>query len=226
MKLYELVGREKDNGFSPFVWRVKLALAHKGLDYESVPLNFTEIRETLGFADSKIVPVLVDGETIIKDSWDICCYLEDAYPDLPKLFKDRDAAKLFNFQMMMPLLSPLFRTIVADIFDVIDDKDEDYFRSTREPRIGCTIEEAAIDYEQSLSTFKAGLWPYSQYLKEADFLCGDYPAFHDFALYGMFLWARATSDKKLIESDDPLSAWLDRMDQQFDGLGAKVGKIK
>lgn len=226
MKLFELVGREKDNGFSPFAWRVKLALAHKGLDYETVPLHFTEIKETLEFADSKTVPVLVDGDNVIKDSWDICCYLEDTYQDGPSLFGDRDAARLFSFQIAGSLLAPLFRTIVADIFNVIDDKDVDHFRSTREPRIGCTIEEAAKDFEQSFSTFKAGLWPYNQFLKEVNFLCGDSPAFNDFVLYGMFLWARATSDKNLIENDDPLSAWLYRMDQQFDGLGGKVTKIK
>ena len=47
MKLFELVGCDKDNGFSPFVWRTKLALAHKGLEAELVPLHFSEIRNTL-----------------------------------------------------------------------------------------------------------------------------------------------------------------------------------
>ena len=45
MKLYELVGRDPEKGFSPFAWRIKMALAHKGLSYESVPLHFTEIKE-------------------------------------------------------------------------------------------------------------------------------------------------------------------------------------
>ena len=126
MKLYELVGRDKSNSFSPFVWRAKLALAHKGFEYETVPLHFTEIKETLSFADAKTVPILVDGDKVTTDSWEICTYLEDTYPERPSLFQSRSAARLFTFQLSMPLLVPLFRTIVADIYDVIDDSDKDF----------------------------------------------------------------------------------------------------
>lgn len=226
MKLYELVGRDKSNGFSPFVWRAKLALAHKGFDYQRIPLHFTEIKETLSFADTKTVPVLVDGDKVVTDSWEICTYLEDTYPEQPSLFQSRSAAKLFNFQLSMPLLVPLFRTIVADIYDVIDDRDKEYFRTTREPRIGCTIEEAASDFEASFSTFKAALWPYQQYFSTADFIGGDTPTYQDYALYSTFLWARGTSPKKLLEDDDPIVSWLVRMDELFDGLGKQVKKIE
>tara|TARA_R110002096_G_scaffold436105_1_gene668166 strand:+ start:191481 stop:192161 length:681 start_codon:yes stop_codon:yes gene_type:complete len=225
MKLYELVGRDKSNSFSPFVWRAKLALAHKGFEYETVPLHFTEIKETLSFADAKTVPILVDGDKVTTDSWEICTYLEDTYPERPSLFQSRSAARLFTFQLSMPLLVPLFRTIVADIYDVIDDSDKDYFRATREPRIGCTIEEAALDFEASFSTFKTALWPYQQYFSSADFIGGEAPTYQDYALYSTFLWARGTSSKKLLEDDDSIVRWLARMDGLLDGLGKRVKKI-
>lgn len=225
MKLYELVGRDKKTSFSPFVWRTKLALAHKGLEYDTVPLHFTEIKEAVSFADNKTVPVLVDGDHVIKDSWDIVCYLEETYPDRPSIFSDHHAAKLFNFQMGMPLLAPLFRTIVADIFSVIHDMDKDYFRETREARIGCTLEEAALEYEPSFSTFKTNLIPYSQFFKRENYIGGAGPSYQDYALYAMFLWARATSDKKLIEDDDPLAEWIARMGLSCSGIGAAVKKI-
>jgi hypothetical protein len=40
-RLYELV---LDNGWSasPYVWRIRYALAHKGVPCEPVPLGFTE----------------------------------------------------------------------------------------------------------------------------------------------------------------------------------------
>ncbi len=226
MKLYELVGRDKTKGFSPFVWRIKMALAHKGLDYELVPLHFTEIKDALSFADSKTVPVLVDGDHAVSDSWDIACYLEDRYPGKPSLFNDRPAAKLFHYQLAQTLLMPLFRTIVADIFKVIDDQDKEYFRATREPRIKCTIEQAGEDLEESLMIFKGNLWPYSQFFKSDDYIGGDNPVYQDYALYGMFLWARATSSKKIVDDEDPIANWIMRMDQCFGGIGGQVQKIK
>ena len=226
MKLYELVGYDRGHGFSPFVWRAKMALAHKGIKYEIVPLHFSEIAETLSFADSKTVPVLVDGETIVSDSWDICCYLESEYSSGPAIFQSVPAAKLFNYQMGMPLLAPLFKTIVADIFEIIHDDDKEYFRSTREPRLGCTIEEAESDHQASLAIFKSNLLPYDQYFKIEDFLGGNEPTYQDFALYGMFLWARAVSSKNILDGSEQVSNWISRMDQLYDGIGGAVKRIE
>lgn len=226
MKLYELVGHDRGQGFSPFVWRAKMALAHKGLDYEIVPLHFHEIADTLSFADCKTVPVLVDGETVVSDSWDICCYLDDHYSSEASIFKSHSAAKLFNYQIGMPLLAPLFKTIVADIFDVIHNADKEYFRTTREPRLGCTIEEAERDHQKSLATFKANLLPYNQFFKVEDFLGGTVPAYQDYALYGMLLWARAVSSKNVLEDNDMVSEWIARMDQLYDGIGGAVKRIE
>lgn len=225
MKLYELVGRDRTNGYSPFVWRSRLALEHKGLDYELVSLRFTEIKETLGFSGSKTVPVLEDNGKVVADSWDIACYLEDTYPDRPALFSDRASAKLFDLQVAMPLLAPLFRTIVSDIYNILDEENQHYFRQTREPRIGCTIEEARDNYELPFKTFKDNLWPYSQYFKNADYIGGPNPLYQDYVLYGMFLWARMTSPKKLLDDGDPILSWIERMDQLYDGLGGRMKYI-
>jgi len=40
--LYDLAGAEPDRRFSPFCWRTRLALAHKGLAVETVPWRFSE----------------------------------------------------------------------------------------------------------------------------------------------------------------------------------------
>src|SRR3546814_1325539 len=81
--LYELVGAE-DRRFSPYCWRIRMALAHKGLDAELEPCRFTE-KHKLAFSGQKLVPVLVDGERVVNDSWAIACYLDEAYPDAPSL---------------------------------------------------------------------------------------------------------------------------------------------
>ena len=84
IKVYDLCGAD-DRRFSPFCWRIRMALAHKGLDAEFEATHFTE-KDKIAFADSKTVPVIVDGETAMNESWDIADYLENNYPEKPSLF--------------------------------------------------------------------------------------------------------------------------------------------
>ena len=65
IKVYDLCGAD-DRRFSPFCWRIRMALAHKGLDAEFEATHFTE-KDKIAFADSKTVPVIVDGETAMND---------------------------------------------------------------------------------------------------------------------------------------------------------------
>lgn len=222
MKLYELVGRDKSQGFSPYVWRTKMALAHKGLEAETIPLRFTEIKPTFGFSGSKTVPVLVDGEKVISDSWDIACYLDEAYPDRPKLFKDNVAfeeAAQMNKKVVMPILVPLFKALVAEIHDILDQEDQVYFRASREPRIGCTLEDTIEAREDYLDALEKNLSPYNEQVKDQMFFAGDEPAYTDYIMYGIFQWARATSNTQILQASDPLYKWRSRMDGLYDGFG-------
>ena len=85
LRLYDLAGADPNRRFSPYCWRIRLALAHKRLAIETIPWRFTEKAE-IAPSGSKTVPVLVDGDRWIADSWTIANYLEDAYPDSPSLF--------------------------------------------------------------------------------------------------------------------------------------------
>ena len=40
--LYDLCGRDPVLRFSPYCWRTKLALAQKGLEFETIPWRFTD----------------------------------------------------------------------------------------------------------------------------------------------------------------------------------------
>ena len=85
IKLYELAGAEDERRFSPFCWRIRFALLHKGLPFEALPWRFTE-KETIAFSGQKKMPVIVDGKRVIHDSWIIVEYLEDEYAARPPLF--------------------------------------------------------------------------------------------------------------------------------------------
>lgn len=225
MKLYELVGTDKTQGFSPYVWRSRMALAHKGLEVEMVPLTFTEIQEMDG---AKTVPILEHDGIFIHDSWDIACYLEEKFPDRASLFGGETGkayANFFNFTSFTHLLMPLFPALVYDIFQGLDQKDQDYFRKSREARLGMALEEAHAHQDKSLAAFQKQVWPFNQTLKSQAFFNGNQPAYTDYIIYGLFQWARGVSALQIISPDDPLYDWRGRMDELYEGLG-KIIKAK
>ena len=65
------------------VERVTLALAHKGLEAEPVWVDPADRSEVRAVSDQALVPVLVDGETVVADSTRILEYLEDRFPQRP-----------------------------------------------------------------------------------------------------------------------------------------------
>jgi glutathione S-transferase len=222
-ELYELLGAD-DRRFSPYCWRARLALAHKGLEADYVPVGFTE-KDKIAFSGQTEVPVLVDGETTIVDSWDIACHLEDTYVDAPTLFggaAGRAAARFVGCWMETEVFPPLFRLLVADIHSHTRPEDRDYFRETREQRLGQSIEKCAEEAPGYLEPFRTSLRPARQTLKLQPFLCGETPAYADYILFGTTQWARGVSPLAVIEKDDPIHAWVDRMLELFDGLGRRV----
>ena len=70
IKLWDLAGAEDDRRFSPYCWRAKMSLAHKGLAFETVPWRFSE-KDAIAFSGQGLVPVIVDGEQEVHDSWTI-----------------------------------------------------------------------------------------------------------------------------------------------------------
>ena len=61
--LYDLVFSE-DRRPSPYCWRAKLAMKHKGLAWRDEPMGFTE-KQKIAFADSTTVPVIHDGTKVV-----------------------------------------------------------------------------------------------------------------------------------------------------------------
>ena len=76
--------------------------------------------------------------------------------------------------------------------------------------------------EKGLATFRSVLEPARRMLREQAFLAGDHPAYPDYALAGAFLWARIASPLTLLEADDPVHAWRERMLDLYDGMGRKA----
>jgi len=74
------------------VERVALALAHKGLKAESVTMPFEDRTIVRKISGQDLVPVLVDDGKVVIDSMEIVRYLEERFPDSPRLYP-RDIAR-------------------------------------------------------------------------------------------------------------------------------------
>ncbi|CAN5476394.1 glutathione S-transferase family protein [soil metagenome] len=220
LTLYELVGTDEARPFSPFCWRTRMALAHKGLDIASIPWRFTE-KDAIAPYKSEKVPVLIDGKHAVSDSWAIAGYLEDSYPDRPSLFGGdggRAMGRMLNWWGDTVIVGGIFPMIIADIHGHLRPADQAYFRESREARFGKTLEEVAADRETRVAGFRKTLDPMRLTLKTQPFLGGSAPNYADHIVFGGFQWARATSPFKLLTSDDPVHAWRDKMLDAYGGM--------
>lgn len=167
------------------------------------------------------MPVLVDGDTTVSDSWEIACYLEKAYPAAPSLFggeAGEGAARLVAAYVDSQIHPLVARCVVADIPKVIHADDQAYFRESREKRFGMTLEAIVANHEETKAQLKTTLYPVRTALKDRPFLGGSTPSFADYAVFGAFMWARGVSDFKILESDDPVAGWRERMLDLYDGM--------
>jgi len=224
IRLYDLAAAEDDRRFSPYCWRIRMALKHKGLEFETVPWRFTE-KDAIAFSGSTTVPVLVDGGRAVYDSWTIAEYLEEAYPSRPALFEgqaSRTLSMFFNQWTVRTLHLPLFKVVMLDLFGRIHDQDRAYFRESREKRFGMTLEQFAADPKASLVNFRGALDPLRPVLVQNAFLSGHGPGFADYILFGAFQWARTISPARLLEPDDPVYAWRERVLDLFDGYARQA----
>jgi glutathione S-transferase len=221
--LWDLAAAEEDRRFSPYCWRVKMALAHKGLEAETLPWRFTDT-DKITFSGQGLVPVLVDGETVVHDSWAIAEYLETKHP-AKRLFDSpqaRSLAFVFKTWVESTLHLPIMRAMVMDLFNSLHEKDQTYFRESREKRFGMSLEQFGADPKKALTDLRTLLLPVRKQLVQEHFVSGKAPGFADYILFGPFQWARAVSPVRLLEPDDPVFAWRERMLDLHGGLARKA----
>ena len=170
------------------------------------------------------MPVLLDGETSVVNSWTIANYLEDKYPDRPSLFGGeggRAMARMLNWWGDVTVIGGLSPMIVADIPLNLKPVDAAYFRKSREVRFGKPLEEVVAGRDKTVEGFRKSLDPLRLTLKTQSYLGGGQPNYADYIVFGGFQWARVVSPFKLLGEDDPVYAWRERLLDAFDGMARK-----
>ncbi len=221
--MHDLAGADPELRFSPYCWRTRFALAHKGLPVETVPWRFTDT-EAIAFSGQGKVPVIRDGSDVVSDSWAIAEYLEDRYPS-PTLFGGpggRAHALFVNSWADGVLVGAIARFIVRDLLDIIDPKDQAYFRTSREQRFGMTLEAVQAGREESLAAFRAQLMPVRLVLRRQKWLGGAAPSYADFIVAGTLMWPHCGSRFALLAADDPVEAWFRQVRELYGRLGLEA----
>jgi len=152
-------------------------------------------------------------------SWTIADHLEQTYQERPSLFS-RPGGKVFSRYMefwsdsvLMPGLMPL---IIVDLFNHLHFKDRVYFRSSREQKLGMSLERAGAHRESRLGEFQRSLELLRNTLRKQPFLDGDEPNYADYIVFSGFMWARCVSPFRVLQDEDPVALWRRRLLERFD----------
>ncbi len=223
IELYDLATADPKLRFSPYCWRVKMALAHKALSWREIPCHFTE-KDRLPQPNAGTVPVLVDDGQVVGDSWRIAEYLDQRYPDKPLFGCDeaRAVALLLKFWIERTVHPLITRMGVGDFMATLHETDKPYFRESREKRFGMSIEQHTRKREQSREAFNTALEPLRAMLGEQPYVAGQKPAYADYIVFGALQWMRCGSPFPALRQDDPVFAYRERLLDLFEGLGRKA----
>lgn len=187
---------------SPYAWRVWLALEHKGIPYEMKLLSFDAgdlaTPEFRALNPRQKVPVIVDDGFALAESAAIVEYLDERWPDVPRLF----AADLRRRALQRRLV----READAYVAPAVEALAEAVLATPPETRSGERIAAAAAALGTELAFWEAALG--------GDFLAGDVSA-ADLTLYPFLALARRVAgrvDEALFPDGPRVSAWMSRIE--------------
>ena len=223
MELYELGGVD-GRRYSLFSWRIRMALAHKGITPTYKPV-FMSDKEAIAFSGGTTVPVLGDGETVVRDSWAIACYLEERIPEAPPLMGGEighHTTKLINNWADRELIPKLTPFIMGDLADTVAHPDErDWVRGHMEEIFKKPLDALREGREERIKGFQRALQPMRMIVRDHPFICGAMPAYADYIVFSLVQWARISSGFPVLAEDDPVLAWRERLLDAYDGLARR-----
>lgn len=214
LELYDLVGMN-DLRFSPFCWRTKAVLAYKKIPYTNIPVRYMD-KEKIAFSGQGAVPVLKENGAAVYDSWTIACYLEDKQSE-PRIFPGlglKEACRFFNRYIDYTLNPAIARVIVNDIYAIVDPIDRDYFRTTREQRLGMTFAEVAAGRDEFRARMQAALADLEATLAAQEYFFG-LLTYADFCAFGSLKWVTVVSQEPLFDKTPVLRAWWERIQERM-----------
>lgn len=194
--------------FSTNVERVALALAHKGLEVESVVISYDDRTPVEEASGQGLVPVIDDGGEVVVDSTRILRHLDERYPQRP-LFP-ADPARRAELELIIDWFNEVWKSSPnAIVFEL-------------------ESEEPASDLiEAESGRMRDALGLFDRMLSGRDYLAGDQVSALDFACFPFLKYAARSpepGDDELFHrvldvhqpldpaEHDRLATWIERID--------------
>jgi glutathione S-transferase len=201
--------------YSPFAAKVRIGLKAKGLACELVDVPYLERQELVAISGGVMVPVLVDGETVVKDSPAIMAYLDQHYA--PSLRESQlaviieqwadGAVEDVAFRLACPGMEELVVSTNGGRADV-----RAMFRLVKERRYGVGCIEAwkhdAVTYSAHLKSLLA---PVVAVLERQPYLLGESLSLADAAVVGQLSMVEASVPGWLKANLPALLPWFVRV---------------
>lgn len=225
IQFYELAADNTEIKFSPFVWRTRMALMHKGIEFESIAWQFCD----RDLHEHKTVPAIYDDGKMVSDSWEIAKYLDAKYPDKPMLMNNPESEA--HAQLVSAICNNLVFSVTAPmaiypVSQIIDDESAVYFIETREAKFGKKLSDInAADAQAAKANLTKGLAVFEATLASSDFLGGDKPTYADYMLFGVLKWVDVVAYRP-VDATSNVGKWFDRVSNLFDGHAAKAPTVE
>jgi glutathione S-transferase len=184
--------------------RVGLALAHKGLEIQSVLIDYADRSRVEEVSGQGLVPVIEDEGRVVNDSRAILAYLEESYPD-PPLFP-ADPARRAEVEVFGDWFERVYKAAPNAIEAELERDDPDR----------AAIERWSAEMRERLDLFE-------RLLEGRDYLFGEFGA-ADCLAYPFLKYAagrdpaddelfhRILSERQPLGDDHPrLAAWIARV---------------
>jgi glutathione S-transferase len=218
IEMWELQG-EGDRRYSNFSWRTRMALRHKGLAVQLRPVRLTD-KAAIAFSGGTTVPVIRDGDMVVRDSWAIAEYLEQRYPDRPSLFggpSGQALARFVNDWVDRTVLASAFPAFSWHALALQDDEDRAYFSGLIERLTGQAPDALSGQQPRYLERLARAVDPARATLKRQAFLGGAAPSYADYALFSVYQWGRILGAPDVLAGAAPLKDWFERLLDLHDG---------
>ncbi|KAF8878319.1 hypothetical protein BD779DRAFT_1554828 [Infundibulicybe gibba] len=196
---YDIPSMIPGNAWSPNTWKTRFSLNYKSLAYKTEWVEYPDIEplcKKIGAPPTSTkatgephytLPVIFDPKTkrAISDSAAIAEYLDEQYPETPKLFP---TVREFALPQTCVRLRP---------------ESQPYFRSTREKMFGMKIE--------ALTPTGAALPRWVAHNPGGGvFVTGDTPVFVDFMVAGQLVWIKVLWEDEVVGAAGKLFAAVEK----------------
>ena len=169
--LYDIPSLHPDNLWSPNVWKTRLALNYKALPYRTEWIEYPAIEPLArklgvrptgfkadGVTPEYTLPIVHDPSTgvAVADSFPIALYLEETYPDSPRLFPEGTKAvmKAWDDRWHETFCAKGLRVLLPNVR--MGPGSEEYFKTTKAAKLGKErFEDIAPRGEERRKCFEA-----------------------------------------------------------------------